>query len=44
MEFVCESGRIVNKHLKSLHQNLLNGKLPHTFLARINLMEALGCL
>jgi hypothetical protein len=41
---VCEGEHTVSKHLESLHQNLLNGKLPHnlSWAEAVELVEHLG--
>jgi hypothetical protein len=41
---VCEGERTMSKHLESLYQNLLNGKLPHnlSWAEAVELVEHLG--
>jgi hypothetical protein len=41
---VCEGERTMSKHLESLYQNLLNGKLPHnlSWSEAVELIEHLG--
>src|ERR1700722_13965543 len=41
---VCEGEHTVSKHLESLYQNLLNGKLPHnlSWSEAVELIEHLG--
>src|ERR1700691_2607927 len=40
----CEGGHTMSKHLESLYQNLLNGKLPHnlSWSEAVDLVEHLG--
>jgi hypothetical protein len=42
--FVCEGEQAMSKHLESLYQNLLNGKLPHnlSWNEAVELVEHLG--
>src|SRR5580693_2720377 len=44
LELFCEGGHTMSKHLESLYQNLLNGKLPHnlSWSEAVDLVEHLG--
>src|SRR5580658_8393094 len=44
LRIVCEGERTMSKHLESLYQNLVNGKLPHnlSWAEAVELVEHLG--